>query len=221
MRKLLLATAALLALSGAAKADTFLADSVSVLGGANVTIGTPKFENVQAGMIALTGPTGTVDVWCLDVFDVINLPYDYTVSTFHAGDTKPGIVALTSGQIAQIASLMLAGNSVVTDAAVQLAIWKVEYGTAFSTIGLSTALQNQENLVLADTQSGGSLFRNDLTLTVYTDAVQDPSQAFGQATIAAVPEPSTWAMMILGFCGIVFMGAKRRRENNDRAFRLV
>jgi hypothetical protein len=35
-----------------------------------------------------------------------------------------------------------------------------------------------------------------------------------------VPEPSTWAMMLLGFCGIVVMGAKRRREGGS-AFRLV
>jgi hypothetical protein len=41
------------------------------------------------------------------------------------------------------------------------------------------------------------------------------------AQVAAVPEPSTWAMMILGFAGIVFMGAKRRRENNHRAFRVA
>ena len=31
----------------------------------------------------------------------------------------------------------------------------------------------------------------------------DPSQAFVFATVAAVPEPSTWAMMIIGFAGIV------------------
>ena len=30
--------------------------------------------------------------------------------------------------------------------------------------------------------------------------------------VAAVPEPSTWAMMILGFCGLSFM-AYRRRQN--------
>ena len=39
-------------------------------------------------------------------------------------------------------------------------------------------------------------------------------------TVAAVPEPSTWAMMILGFCGIVVMGAKRRRYG-ERAFRVA
>jgi hypothetical protein len=36
---------------------------------------------------------------------------------------------------------------------------------------------------------------------------------FGSVTsVAAVPEPSTWAMMILGFCGLGFM-AYRRKQN--------
>jgi hypothetical protein len=29
--------------------------------------------------------------------------------------------------------------------------------------------------------------------------------------VAAVPEPSTWAMLLLGFAGIVFMGGRRQR----------
>jgi hypothetical protein len=33
-------------------------------------------------------------------------------------------------------------------------------------------------------------------------------------TVAAVPEPSTWAMMILGFCGLGFM-AYRRKQNGS------
>jgi hypothetical protein len=36
---------------------------------------------------------------------------------------------------------------------------------------------------------------------------------------AAVPEPSTWAMMILGFCGLGFMAY--RRKQNGPALRLV
>jgi hypothetical protein len=37
--------------------------------------------------------------------------------------------------------------------------------------------------------------------------------------VAAVPEPSTWAMMILGFAGIGFMAYRRR--NQTAAFRVV
>jgi hypothetical protein len=34
----------------------------------------------------------------------------------------------------------------------------------------------------------------------------------GIASVAAVPEPSTWAMMILGFAGVGFMGYRRRKS---------
>src|SRR3954453_9406877 len=34
--------------------------------------------------------------------------------------------------------------------------------------------------------------------------------------VAAVPEPSTWAMMIMGFAGIGFMAYRRRNQVNPR-----
>jgi hypothetical protein len=37
-------------------------------------------------------------------------------------------------------------------------------------------------------------------------------QQFVTATIAAVPEPSTWAMMILGFAGVGFLAYRRRSQ---------
>jgi hypothetical protein len=40
-----------------------------------------------------------------------------------------------------------------------------------------------------------------------------------QVNVSAVPEPSTWAMMILGFAGVGFMAYRRR--NTQGAFRLV
>jgi hypothetical protein len=35
---------------------------------------------------------------------------------------------------------------------------------------------------------------------------------FAQVTISAVPEPSTWAMMLLGFAGIGFMAYRRKSK---------
>ena len=51
----------------------------------------------------------------------------------------------------------------------------------------------------------------------YSNCSQD---VFLSATFtAAVPEPSTWAMMLLGFCGVGFMAYRRRREH--QRFRLI
>jgi hypothetical protein len=34
--------------------------------------------------------------------------------------------------------------------------------------------------------------------------------------VAAVPEPSTWAMMILGFAGVGFMAYRRQKQGAFR-----
>ena len=41
--------------------------------------------------------------------------------------------------------------------------------------------------------------------------------SFRTETVAAVPEPSTWAMMILGFAGVGFMAYRRRNQAISRA----
>ena len=118
---------------------------------------------------------------------------------------------------------MFLGNSANTgpfaDAVIQLAIWSVEYGTTGSVLRLlgadSAVRQLSTPRSLPTLYAGGIFDRTDLVLTVLTDAPINPSQAFGDATlqVAAVPEPSTWAMMILGFVGITFMGMRRRSHH--------
>jgi hypothetical protein len=44
------------------------------------------------------------------------------------------------------------------------------------------------------------------------DALIDGVSFQGPAVAGAVPEPSTWAMMILGFVGLGFMGYRRRKS---------
>jgi hypothetical protein len=55
---------------------------------------------------------------------------------------------------------------------------------------------------------------NDLTIDL-----GDPTLKGAIALTAAVPEPSTWAMMILGFAGVGFLGYRRR--NQGYGFRLA
>lgn len=40
-----------------------------------------------------------------------------------------------------------------------------------------------------------------------------------QVNVGAVPEPSTWAMMILGFCGLGFMAYRKKQSGS--AFRFA
>jgi PEP-CTERM motif len=43
----------------------------------------------------------------------------------------------------------------------------------------------------------------------------DISYTSGTLTIAVVPEPSTWAMMLLGFAGLGFAGCRQRQRGED------
>jgi hypothetical protein len=69
--------------------------------------------------------------------------------------------------------------------------------TLFSQI--FTANSNSTLLSFIDTQGGfnAGIYLDDVSVTPLT---------------AGVPEPSTWAMMILGFCGLGFMAYRRRKS---------
>jgi len=54
---------------------------------------------------------------------------------------------------------------------------------------------------LADTSDVNNSITNNLVIESGSETI---------ATIAAIPEPSTWAMMILGFLGVCFMAYRRR-----------
>jgi hypothetical protein len=62
----------------------------------------------------------------------------------------------------------------------------------------------------------------DVSLTAINGATFDDLRQVrlgGFSTVGAVPEPSTWAMMILGFAGVGFLAYRRRGQG--QALRLV
>jgi hypothetical protein len=111
---------------------------------------------------------------------------------------------------------------------VQVKLVSVLNGDASSTsasdeIGFFSASNGTETIL----DFGKSFFNDTLNVgsgAYFTGSLSDPTFVPGtyfgtngeSLTItdmtAAVPEPSTWAMMILGFCGLGFM-AYRRRQN--------
>ena len=78
-------------------------------------------------------------------------------------------------------------------------------GLLFTANGFEYNLFSRDgiNMVLntTDPNSGGN-FQTDVLATT--------------AAIAAVPEPSTWAMMILGFAGMGFMAYRRKNHGGLR-----
>ncbi len=81
-------------------------------------------------------------------------------------------------------------------------------GLLFTSNGFEYNLFTRDNVNMVlnttDPNSGGT-FQTDIAATT--------------AAISAVPEPSTWAMMILGFAGIGLMAYRRKR--NGPALRLA
>jgi hypothetical protein len=71
------------------------------------------------------------------------------------------------------------------------------------------------SVLLLQLDTGASLF-GGLSTTIDSSTIilgpngREGGTISGTLTVAAVPEPSTWAMMILGFAGIGFMAYRRK-----------
>ena len=94
-------------------------------------------------------------------------------------------------------------------------------------IGLNTDFLGDDDLIfpssarLVDDHGIAFILSDGQTVDVADDGIAggfytvESTNTSGAATFAitaAVPEPSTWAMMLLGFCGLGFM-AYRRKQN--------
>ncbi len=73
---------------------------------------------------------------------------------------------------------------------------------------LSGPLASQQDLELVLSNLTRLLIRAEYQSGLDTDGLDNVS--FANGAVGAVPEPSTWAMMILGFAGVGFMAYRRR-----------
>jgi hypothetical protein len=98
--------------------------------------------------------------------------------------------------------------------------------------GVNVLIQNGGNLDLdirtdtsnglfPSTFTGGSVISGPDTFFLSSESVLFTPFGAGTLTLEsslntmpAVPEPSTWAMMILGFCGLGFMAYRKRTSDN-------
>ena len=229
----------------AANANTFTASATAMYDNIVVTIsgttdsaqGSTSFgpEAVYSTPIQLT-TTGGSSFWvfCVDIFHNITIPsgpITYGTQTLNT-DNNPAInnvaalvhtgYALSANQSEQIQFLAnlgvgLAGTPVTnaeTVAEIQAAIWEIEYkGSIVATNGddFTTNVNGFITTAQFATQGGGPLATEIHSLDLTQSFVgTDPSLTTG------IPEPSTWAMMILGFCGVGFMAYRRKSRPSFR-----
>jgi hypothetical protein len=231
MRTLGLASAATLLATAAANATNINITNVQVPYGLYGVVltggdlpGASPYSVYLAGEIVLTTPEGNLATWCVDLFHDINLGGTYTYTTMplttdNSGSIPSNSNPLTTQQIDDISYLAAIGTAGMNanpsndySAAVQAAIWEVEYGTTATYSG--------------DTQFGVDLAALMATLPAlgYSGGVEisnpgDQGLFNNQHlfTTQTVPEPSTWAMMIVGFAGLGFAGYRRAKAKTVAA----
>ena len=176
------------------------------------------------------GPTTDIFGFCVDIFHEItlgSLGYAYN-STF--GDTTnplthnfdPAQTSLTGDQITKITDLVDTGyllhqadptGSALQTAAIQAAIWQIENPT----VDITLVDTGNGDFSQYETAYGAYLDGKYTDLATADDRIYlisdegDPAhQTFAIGWPNAVPEPTTWALMLTGFFGVG--GMLRRRQ---------
>jgi len=207
---------------GAAKAGPVLGDTVHVTSEAETeTADTAwiSFSGLPGGgpLNVYTAPellSGTFGVsktaftnllaYCTDLYHYSS-PATYKVGSLTSSQQPTGANDLTTTQVNEIATLISANHS--DQAATQLAIWSVEYGSAFSFSGASSSTTTDERNYLGALT--GSAPANVIMYQLQADNVQ------GFAYTVPVPEPMSIALLGVAMVGI--QTVRRRRAHHQRA----
>ncbi len=164
----------------------------------------------NAGMFQLqTTAHGTVLAFCVDLPTQILNSGTYTVGTSSSLSTS---LKLTTTQIGEIGAVLVHAEGLIGDAtstntagdigaALQLVIWDIEYAPDFA-FAASGVILSDYTAYLSDVQ-------NDVWPEFFNYVSLNEA---GNQTLVALPEPSTWAMMGVGFAGLGFASWRASRK---------
>jgi hypothetical protein len=137
--------------------------------------------------------------YCTDLYNYSSSSATYTVGYLTSSHQPSGTNDLTTTQLNNIATLIAANNT--DKSATQLAIWSVEYGSAFSFSGTSSATATDVTNYLG--ALNGTAPGNLQLYQLHDNGVQ------GFAYVAPVPEPATLAVLATSLFGL--SRVRRRR----------
>ena len=201
---LLAALSGILLSAAPAFAEPITYASYSVLNNQSITLSDPALginEAGGSGQISLNGTNsigGMLRTWCIDIAHMLQSSGSFTTGTFLSGDLGTQINALITHGTAQL------DQDPNASSALQVAIWKVEYGSAL-TVTASADVLALASTYIANVGSGGS-WSADPTMQVAVLAGNGSNQ--DQASLTAIPEPASMAVLAAGLFG---MGLIRRR----------
>jgi hypothetical protein len=192
--------------AGGAFAGTLYYDHYGWVGDA-VQIETPNWIYGGAGQIQLYSKGGKLlaDAWCLDVSNYLQEPQLGGLVGAQPFTTEPGFPTggLNATQLNVVEHLvhdgdyaMAHGGSADQSAAYQIAIWSEEYGTGFSYGDIGIGGLVSADLLAAGSEAWGKGLKPNFDFLVPINP--EVSQTLITESFAA-PEPSTWAMLLMGF----------------------
>lgn len=163
--------------------------------------------------------------FCVDLFDDItlgslNLTYEtWQLKTNRDTDNQSLGTTLSATTLSRITKLLTLANGFETNmaangaqlAAIQGAIWEVE-NPGYTVVSHNAGVDTFMNTFIAQTlitnpNQAGYIQEGQLKTII---SFNTDHQAFAYAIAGGVPEPATWAMMIMGF-GAIGATIRRRR----------
>jgi hypothetical protein len=190
----------------AANAGTFGYNNYTVLSPASVTLtDTPLgvSETGLAGQITLYPSSGTaLSTFCFDIQHTLTQSGVFTTGAFLTGTIASSINALLSHVLPTLATESTAS------AALQVAIWKTEYGSNLTVTSQDTAVVSKADSYVANLASGA--WKADATKTVafLNGNGIDQSQIY----LTAVPEPATLSILGLSLAGLLVLRHRISRK---------
>ena len=226
MKKYLLSAALAGAFCSPSVAGSLTYDSYTWQG-VNINITSPNAINGGAGPITLydKGSVVASNLWCMDVNNYLLggatvgvIPG--TLANLDSG--LPGVPTdLTAKQLLALGWLVKQGDQQTEDflkGVAQVAIWSEEYGSAFQydSLGANFALDVQADLDFANDEANAGNSSN-LALSFFVPGEGVSSQTLIGGTATSAPEPSTWAMGIIGFAVLGAVGWRRNSKSHMRS----
>jgi PEP-CTERM motif len=214
MRRLLLAATALIALTGMAKADPVFTTNFTVdhctgtCGPAGTIFGSLKLTDTAFGVdFDVKVLNGSAFNFNGNAFNDFNFSLDKTVTAADFSNLTAGYSPGTGGHQDGFGVFL---NDVD----------HTQGGTSTNDIVFTVKGINFSDFIKSTGGSPDVFFTIDVRgPNGNTGLIGDSDLSISTTSVAPVPEPSTWAMMILGFMGVGFLAYRRR--NTTTTFRLV